>query len=51
VEVKPSGADPIAAFVRLQAGSGSYSVEWNKARGGAALVDVTTLGIVVKDPG
>lgn len=52
VEVKPSGASPIHAFVRLQAGVGSFSVEWNNGRAAAAPpVEVAALGIVAKDPG
>jgi hypothetical protein len=51
VEVKPSGAPPIHAFVRLQAGAGSFSVEWNSGRAAAAPpVEVAALGIVANDP-
>lgn len=51
VEVKPSGAPPIHAFVRLQAGAGSFSVQWNGGRAAAApRVEVAALGIVANDP-
>jgi hypothetical protein len=53
VEVRPKGVIPVHAFVKLQAGSGPFSVEWKNTKtrvGSAPVVETAALGIVAKAP-
>ena len=52
VEVRPKGGIPVHAFVKLQAGSGPFSVEWKstETRVGSAPVETAVLGIVANAP-